>query len=140
MINRKEKKQETAEADKIVSMKQLAETFYMAIDEFVNKAIDSFIKENDLYRFVVGIVIRKQRNDTFTIDIGDTTISNIVNKSNCIIEVGDTVTILDRYGSNFRNSFILCRNGNEQSLEARLSDKIEQLELEVAALKGGTEE
>ena len=138
MINKKEKKQE--EADKVVSMKQLAETFYMAIDEFVNKAIDSFIKENDLYRFVVGIVIRKQRNDTFIIDIGDTTISNIVNKSNCIIEVGDTVTILDRYGSNFRNSFILCRNGNEQSLEARLSDKIEQLELEVAALKGGTEE
>ena len=138
MINKKEKKQE--EADKVVSMKQLAETFYMAIDEFVNKAIDSFIKENDLYRFVVGIVIRKQRNDTFIIDIGDTTISNIVNKSNCIIEVGDTVTNLDRYGSNFRNSFILCRNGNEQNLEARLLNKIEQLEREIAALKGGTEE
>ena len=142
MVNNNERN--TQETDSSL-MKQLAQKFYSIMDEFVIKTIDFFIKDNDFYRFVVGEVTRKQKNGTFMVDIGDTTISDIVNKSNCIIEVGDTVTILDRFGSNFRNSFILCRNGNENSLEERLLIKIQQLESDIdklksdiATLKGGT--
>lgn len=125
--------------DNAAVMKQLAETFYEAINNFTSTSIDTFIKENDFYRFVVGAITRKQKNGTFIVDIGDTTISNVVNKSNRVLEIGDTVTILDRFGSNFRNCFILCRNGAEASLEERLLNRIQQLESDVAALKeGGT--
>ena len=142
MVNNNERN--TQETDSSL-MKQLAQKFYSIMDEFVIKTIDFFIKDNDFYRFVVGEVTRKQKNGTFMVDIGDTTISNVINKSNCILEVGDTVTILDRFGSNFRNCFILCRNGVEESLEERLLNRIQQLESDidklksdVAALKGGT--
>ena len=142
MVNNNERN--TQETDSSL-MKQLAQKFYSIMDEFVIKTIDFFIKDNDFYRFVVGEVTRKQKNGTFMVDIGDTTISNVINKSNCILEVGDTVTILDRFGSNFRNCFIVCRNGVEESLEERLLNRIQQLESDidklksdVAALKGGT--
>ena len=111
-MNNKKIMSSTATQDQDSALKAAAEKFYVILQDFVEKQIENYLKENDFYRLVTGQV-EKVGRFTCSVDIGDITIHNVLNKSNRNLERGDTVTILDRYGSNFRNSFVLCVNGKE---------------------------
>lgn len=127
-------------------MKQTAQQFYEVLKELINQEIENYLKQNNFFRLITGEVKQQNKNkNSFIIDIGDTTIPNVLNKSNLILNKGDTITLLDRFGGNFRNSFILCRNGDENTLEEQLQQqnlelqkKIAELEEEIANLKDST--
>ena len=80
------------------------------IRAIVRQEIGNFLKENGFFRSVTGVVT-KINNGKYNVDIVDTEISQILNKSNSEIKVGDTVTIFDKFGSNFSNCYIAAKNG-----------------------------
>ena len=84
--------------------------FDSLIREIVRQEIRSFMKENGLFRSVTGVVT-KINDGKYDVDAVDTQISQILNKSNSEIKVGDTVTIFDKFGSNYSNCYIAAKNG-----------------------------
>ena len=80
------------------------------IRSIIRQEIENFMKENGFFRSVTGVVT-KINNGKYNVDIVDTEISQILNKSNSEVKVGDTVTIFDKFGSNFSNCYIAAKNG-----------------------------
>lgn len=124
-------------------IKSTSEDFFLALQTFIGEQITKFLKENEFYRIVMGSVEKVNSDSSLcSIDIGDSIIKNILNKSNKELFRGDTVAILDRYGSNFRNCFIICTSGKETPLEKELTDTIDRevsdLQSQINGLKTST--
>ena len=94
----------------------IQEQFAELIDEIVENKIQSYLKDNNYYHLVTGKVVAKN-DDRYTIDLGDTFVSDILNKSGTIINIGETVTLMEKAGSNYSSAFILCKNGLEHEIE-----------------------
>lgn len=92
------------------------EDFREIIRKMIKEENEIFLKENNFYTSYTG-TITGVSTDVFpftqvcSIDLIFTQLTNILNKSGELLEVGDTVTVLERYGSNFSNCFIGYKNG-----------------------------
>jgi len=103
-----------------MSNNKVQEEFKDLIKEVVDKQIESYMKNNNIYRFLTGEVVRISTDyQHYSIDIGDTIVPDVLNKSNLNISRGDTVTFVEKVGSNFCNCFILCKNGFSQPIEEK---------------------
>lgn len=80
------------------------------IRSIIRQEIENFMKQNGFFRSVSGIVTGIS-NGKYDVDVVDTKLSQILNKSNSEINVGDTVTIFDKFGSNYSNCYIAAKNG-----------------------------
>lgn len=88
----------------------IQEEFKELIKDIIQDEIFSYLKNNNYYQLITGKIVEIQ-NNRYSLDIGDTFITDVVNKSNVSLEIGDTVTIMVKTGSNYSNCFILCKNG-----------------------------
>lgn len=88
--------------------------FKELLSEIIQDEIKTYLKNNNYYHLVTGKIVAK-KNGRYSIDIGDTFINDVVNKSNNILNIGDTVTIMEKAESNFSSCFILCKNGFEEN-------------------------
>lgn len=92
------------------------EDFREIIRNMIKEENEIFLKENNFYTSYTG-TITGVSTDVFpftqvcSIDLFFTQLTGILNKSGELLEVGDTVTVLERYGSNFSNCFIGYKNG-----------------------------
>lgn len=86
------------------------EEFKTLIKDIIADEIKSYLKENNYYQTIVGKIVKIEGN-RYSIDIGDTFINDVLNKSNTELNLQDTVTIMVKTGSNYSNCFILCKNG-----------------------------
>ena len=112
---------------------QIKEEFKNLIKELVDDQIKSYMKDNNIFRLLTG-EIKFINNDRYSIDIGDTIISDVLNKSNTHLQKGDTVTVAEKIGSNFSNCFILCKNGSSNEL----IESVKNLKDDIVKLKKQT--
>lgn len=131
--------QSTSQQEKDAAMQAAALKFYNVLQTHIEEQIEKYLKDNNFYRLVVGQVTKVNYNSSScSVDIGDMIVNNILNKSDRELFRGDTVTILDRYGSNFRNSFVICVNGKEIPLQGDievLQDIVKDLQSQINSLK-----
>lgn len=85
--------------------------FKELIQDMVQQEINNSLKNEYLFRGITGTVLKVNEDQTCTVDIVSTVLNNVKNKSNEIIQEKDTVTILERIGSNYSNCFIFIKNG-----------------------------
>lgn len=82
------------------------------VRELAQEEIKNFLKNEELYRSHTGIVVENLGNDKYSVDIVTSIISDIYNKSGQNLSLGDTVIVLEKYGSNFSDCFILTKTKN----------------------------
>ena len=86
------------------------EEFKDIIRELAQEEVKSILQTEDFYRCIAGTVVTVNGNRC-SVDIVTTILKDILNKSGEEIQVGDTVLVMDKYGSNFSNCFISVKNG-----------------------------
>lgn len=89
------------------------EEFQELIKDIIKTEIQKFVETEYIFRGVTGKVIKVNENNTYSVDIVTTVLNNIENRSGAKLSLGDSVTLLDRYGSNYSNCFIFIKNGHE---------------------------
>ena len=94
------------------------DVFMDTIRRMIDEGIDKKIKQEGLFKAYTGTVISAtlpSETDFFqqkcSVDIVFTTIDNLLNKSGQKLQVGDTVTVMEKYGSNYSNCYISIKNG-----------------------------
>ena len=80
------------------------------IKNIIYKQMIKFMKEQNIVRLVYGTIV-EVKNDKYKIDLGDTVISNINNKSGVELKKGDNVVLIDKIESNYANCFIAYKMG-----------------------------
>lgn len=88
--------------------------FMAEIKSVIKNEIKSFLKEEGFYRCIPG-EITETNGDKCTVDTVVTSAKNILNKSGEGLEQGDSVLLMEKYGSNYSNSFILAKNGSNRN-------------------------
>ena len=102
---------------------QIYEQYHSIIVEIVRDEMKNFLKDLNIYRAHSGTVIKKYGDINFyDVDIVTTVLKKISNKTNQEIPMGSTVTVFERYGSNYANCYIGIIN-NLIDENARLSDE-----------------
>lgn len=91
--------------------------FKNLIQDMVNEGIQNYLKDAGMYKSHTGEIIQSNENGTFSVDTSTTVLHNLENKSNSQLEKGDTVTLFEKYGSNYSNCFILAKNGQNRKEE-----------------------
>lgn len=105
------------------------EEFMNEIRSLIKQEIKQFLSDEGFYRCVPAQVT-KINDDKCSLDAVTTNLKNVLNKSGEELLEGDTVTVMEKYGSNYSNCFILAKNQNR-----RTSATIESLEREINSLK-----
>lgn len=85
--------------------------FKELIQDMVTEGIQSKLKEDYVFRGVSGQIKNINEDGSCTVDIVTTVLNNIKNKSGISLSVGDSVTLLEKIGSNYSNCFIFIKNG-----------------------------
>lgn len=84
------------------------------IKELAAEEVQRILREGNFYRAMTGTVLNDSEDgQSYNVDIIDTKLNNVVNKTGQKIPKGSTVTIMERYGSNYANSYISVVNGNQ---------------------------
>ena len=89
--------------------------FQELINDIIKTEIQKFLKNEYIFRGVTGKITKVNGDNTYSVDIVTTILNNIPNKSGTSVSLGDSVTLLDRYGSNYSNCFIFIKNGYQDS-------------------------
>ena len=84
--------------------------FKELIQDMVTEGIQSKMKEDYMFRGVSGQIKKVNEDGSCTVDIITTVLNNIKNKTGVDLSVGDSVTLLERIGSNYSNCFIFIKN------------------------------
>jgi hypothetical protein len=84
--------------------------FKELLSEIIQDEIKTYLKNNNYYQLIPGKIV-EIKNNRYSLDIGDTFITDVVNKSGVNLKLQDTVSIMVKTGSNYSNCFILCKNG-----------------------------
>lgn len=87
------------------------EDFKELIQDLITQEIELYLKNNYIFRGVSGIITKINEDETCNINIISTELKNIKNKSGVELSIGDSVTLLERIGSNYSNCFIFIKNG-----------------------------
>jgi hypothetical protein len=92
--------------------------FMDTIRRMIDDGIDKKIKQEGFFKAYTGTVISAtlpSQTDFFqqkcSVDIVFTIIDNLLNKSGQKLQLGDTVTVMEKYGSNYSNCYISVKNG-----------------------------
>jgi hypothetical protein len=92
--------------------KQLFAQYEDLIREIVQDEVKKILREGNFFRSVTGTVVKGSSDgSSYDVDIVDTQLKGIANKSGHTLSAGDTVTIMERYGSNYSNCYISVVNG-----------------------------
>ena len=83
--------------------------FMNEIKSLINQEVDNKLKNNGFYRCIPAIIIYANENSTFNVDAIDTTINNLMNKTGEELKIGDSVLVMEKYGSNYSNCFIFAK-------------------------------
>ena len=84
--------------------------FKSLIQDMVTEGIQSKLKEDYMFRGISGQIKGINEDGSCTVDVVTTVLNNIKNKSGVTLSVGDSVTLLERVGSNYSNCFIFIKN------------------------------
>lgn len=84
--------------------------FKELIQDMVTEGIQSKMKEDYIFRGISGQIKKVNKDGSCTVDIVTTVLNNIKNKTGVDLSVGDSVTLLERVGSNYSNCFIFIKN------------------------------
>lgn len=85
--------------------------FNEVLHDMITMEIKSYLKNEYIFRGISGIIKKKNEDGTYSVDIITTVLDNIKNKTNIELSVGDSVTLLEKIGSNYSNCFIFIKNG-----------------------------
>lgn len=91
--------------------------FKELIQDMVQQGIQDYLKNEGIYKSHTGQVVKVDEDGTFSVDTSTTILNGLENKSNSQLENGDTVTLFEKYGSNYSNCFILAKNGQNRKEE-----------------------
>ena len=83
------------------------------IREIVQQEIQNYMKNEMIFRGITGQIIKVNEDGTCSVDIVTTILNNIENKSGSDLQVGDSVTLSERIGSNYSNCYIAIKNGHQ---------------------------
>ena len=99
--------------NKNLDERQIFDNFREILQSLAQEEVNNVLKNNNIYKSHVGQIIAKnQDNEQYDVDIFDTILHNIKNKSNQELSIGDSVTIFEQYGSNYQNCFIMIKNNS----------------------------
>ena len=84
--------------------------FKELIQDMVTEGIQSKMKEDYIFRGISGQIKKINEDGSCTVDVVTTVLNNIKNKTGVNLSVGDSVTLLERVGSNYSNCFIFIKN------------------------------
>lgn len=86
------------------------------LKEIIDEEVEKKLKEANIFRALTGTVLNENEDgQNYDIDIVDTKLKQVTNKTGQKIPVGSTVTVLERYGSNYTNSYISIVNGTKNN-------------------------
>ena len=85
------------------------------IREIVQQEIQNYMKNEMIFRGITGQVTKVNDDGTCSVDTVTTVVNNVENKSGSKLEVGDSVTLSERIGSDYSNCFINVKNGHQDS-------------------------
>jgi len=89
------------------SMKEFQEL----INDMIEKKFNQLLKENNIYQTVSGKIIANSTAGKYDVDLGDTTIKSIYNRTGQSLEVGDAVLVNVKCGSNYSQCYITEKTG-----------------------------
>ena len=118
-------------------MKQFSdyEDFAEIIRELAREEIKNFLKEEGFSRTLTGQV-SASKDGKYSVDLVDTVINDLINKSGESIKEGDTVTVTEKYGSNYSNCYISTKNASSDAPTSHeLLAKIEELANHISILE-----
>ena len=82
------------------------------IKELAAEEVKRVLREENFYRAIIGTALNACADGgKCSVDIVTTTLNNVINKTGKTIPKGATVTIMERYGSNYANCYISIVNG-----------------------------
>lgn len=87
------------------------------IREIVQQEIQNYMKNEMIFRGITGQVTKVNDDGTCSVDTITTVLNNIENKSGSKLQVGDSVTLSERIGSDYSNCFINIKNGHQEQEE-----------------------
>lgn len=92
------------------------------IREIVQQEIQNYMKNEMIFRGITGQVTKVNDDGTCSVDTVTTVVNNIENKSGSKLQVGDSVTLSERIGSDYSNCFINIKNGHQEQEEDKTKD------------------
>lgn len=98
------------------------------IREIIQEEVKEILKEQGFSRSVTGEVLHvSDDNRSCSVDVVTTKLNNILNKSGSSLKPGDTVTIMDSYGSNYSNCFVMAKNGQDLDTTGNITKDISEI-------------
>lgn len=92
--------------------KQLFKEYKELFQDLIQDEVKKILKEENFFRALTGTVVTGSTDgSSYGVDIINTTLNDVANKTGQKLSIGDTVTILERYGSNYSNCYISVVNG-----------------------------
>ena len=89
--------------------------FQSLLQEYIQEEVEKILRQEYLFQGITGIITDVNGDNTYTVNIVTTTLYNVKNKTNLELSIGDSVTLLNRYGSNYTDCFIFLKNGEQST-------------------------
>ena len=106
------------------------EEFKNIIREIAQEEAKNLLQTEDVYKSVLGTVIGVGENGTYQVDIVTTILNNIINISGSKLNLGDTVIVNEKFGSNYANCYISGKTGQSsktiEDTEKETNKKIDE--------------
>lgn len=88
------------------------------LKDLIKEEIYNEFKNNNLYKSYTGVVLDIQQPENNTdpfqqrcgIDLTFTQVKSLLNKTGQFLQVGDTVVVFEKIGSNLSNCFVAYKN------------------------------
>ena len=104
------------------------EEFRDMIRELAQEEIKNILKNEDIYQNIMGTIVEIGNNNTYSVDVVTTIVNNVINNSGTKLNIGDTVIVNEKYGSNYSNCYITAKTGsslkNVEDTEEEIDKKI----------------
>ena len=85
--------------------------FIEEIRSVIQQEIKTYLVDNGFYRYIPAEVVTDNLDGTFKVDTVITSIPAVLNKTGEELQIGDSVLLMEKFGSNYSNCFIMAKNG-----------------------------
>lgn len=114
------------------------EEFKDIIRELAQEETKNILQNEDMFRNLMGTIVGTGDNNRYHVDVVTTIVKNVINQTGIKLNIGDTVVVAEKYGSNFSNCYISAKAGgttstlddafeNEQKISSQVNDINSQL-------------